>query len=101
MKYILLLLSVLLRAVSGAEIGWNVMGVVTAEEPCSAADEEALYEECVRDVAVTMGVDLDRRLELRGNRGLQQSNPCYSCCQKCNSAGNDCGCYPKGVRTYC
>mgnify|MGYP000270310540 CR=1 FL=1 len=96
MKYTLFLLAALLRAVCGADVSWNVMGVVTTEEPCSAADEEVFYDECVRDVAISMGADLtqNRRLELRGNRELQY-NPCSVCCSRCDN----CGCYPKG--TYC
>ena len=96
MKYALLLLA-MVGAVCGVELGWNVMGVTTIGDPCSAADEEVFYEECVEDVAVTMGVDLShRRLELRGNRDLQQSSTCSTCCQKC---GGECGCYPRG--TWC
>jgi hypothetical protein len=96
MKYALFLLA-MVGAVCGVELGWNVMGVTTIGEPCSTSDQEAFYEECVEDVAFSMGVDLSRRrLELRGNRDLQQSNVCSTCCQNC---GGDCGCYPKG--TYC
>jgi hypothetical protein len=96
MKYSLFLLAaIMLVTMCGAEIGWNVQGVVTTEEPCSAADEAVLYGECVQDVAAAMGVDLDRRLELRGNRELQQSNVCSRCCSRCR----DCECYPRG--TYC
>jgi hypothetical protein len=101
MNYILLLLAAMVGSAYGVELGWNVMGVTTIGEKCTEEAQEFFYEECVRDVAVTMGVDLDRRLELRGNRGLQQSDRCYSCCQNCISAGHECGCYPKGVRTYC
>jgi hypothetical protein len=100
MKYTLFLLAAWLSAVCGAEIGVRIQGIVTAEEPCSAAVEEALYEECVRDVAVSMGVVLDRRLELRGSRDLQTTGGvCGTCCQNCP----DCNCYPKGTFcfTYC
>jgi hypothetical protein len=98
MKYILFLLAAMLSlsAVCGAKIGARISGVVTAEEPCSDEVEEVLWEECVEGVAIDMGVDLSRRLELRGNRELQQSSMCTACCQKC---GGGCGCYPRG--TYC
>jgi hypothetical protein len=97
MKYTLLLLAALLHTVCGAEISASIQGVVTTEEPCSEAVEEVLYKECVEDVAVSMGVVLSRRLELRGNRELQsQPSHCYgACCQNCS----DCDCYPKGH--YC
>jgi hypothetical protein len=96
MKYTLLLLSALLHAVCGAELAASIQGVVTTEEPCSAAVEEVLYKECVEDVAVSMGVVLNRRLELRGNRELQQLSHCQGyCCARCEK----CNCYPRG--TYC
>jgi hypothetical protein len=98
MKYALFLLAAMLSlgAVCGAEIGARIQGVVTAEEPCSDGVEEVLWEECVEDVAISLGVDISyRRLELRGNRELQQANFCSSCCPECT----DCGCYPRG--TYC
>jgi hypothetical protein len=97
MKYVLFLLAVWLGAVCGAELGASIQGVVTTEEPCSEAVEEVLYKECVEDVAVSMGVVLSRRLELRGNRELQsQPSHCYGgCCAKCSN----CNCYPRG--TYC
>ena len=98
MKFSLFLLTAMLSlgAVCGADIGVKIQGVVTAEEPCSAAVEEVLWEECVEDVAISLGVDLSRRLELRGNRELQASSMCGACCQQC---GGDCGCQPRG--TYC
>jgi hypothetical protein len=95
MKYTLLLLAAMVCAVCGVEIGARIQGVVTAEEPCSDEVEEVLWEECVEGVAISLGVDLSRRLELRGSRELQ-SSVCSTCCQKC---GGDCGCYPRG--TYC
>ena len=97
MKYTLLLLAAMLGAVCGADIGAKIMGVVTTEEPCSASVEDVLWEECVEDVAISMGVDLSsRRLELRGDRELQ-GNPCSKCCAEC--ATGDCTCWPRG--TYC
>jgi hypothetical protein len=98
MKYTLLLLAAMFGAVSGTHIGAKIRGIVTTEEPCSAAVEEALWEECVEDVAISLGVDLSsRRLALRGNRELQDTNNCSKCCPECT--GSDCGCYPRG--TYC
>jgi hypothetical protein len=97
MKYALFLLAAMLGAVCGAEIGWNVEGVVTTEEPCLEAVQDFLYEECVQEVAILMDINLDRRLELRGNRELYQANACSKCCSRCNSG--DCGCAPRG--TYC
>jgi hypothetical protein len=96
MKYILLLLIAMIGAACGTHLGATIQGVVTTGEPCSAAVEEALYTECFESVAVSMGIVLSRRLELRGNRDLQTTgSTCGACCSKCA----DCACYPKG--TYC
>jgi hypothetical protein len=80
MKYALFLLAAMLSlgAVCGAQIDARIEGVTTAEEPCSLAVEEMLFEECVEDVAISLGVDLSRRLELRGNRELQVYH-CRAC----------------------
>jgi hypothetical protein len=96
MKSILLLLIAMIGAACGTHLGARIQGIVTSEEPCAAAVEEALYEECVEDIAVSMGIVLSRRLELRGNRDLQTTgSTCGTCCSKCA----DCNCYPKG--TWC
>jgi hypothetical protein len=48
MKYTLFLLAAMVGAVCGAELGVNIQGVTTiGDDPCSAGDEEVLYEECV------------------------------------------------------
>jgi hypothetical protein len=102
MKLTLLLLAAMIGAACGAELGAKIMGVTTIGDPCSASDEEILYEECVVDVAVAMGVNLSRRLELRGNRELQTGSTCNTCCQNCPSCIMS-DCYPLGTWcfTYC
>jgi hypothetical protein len=70
-NYTLFSLAAVFGAVCGTELGATIMGVTTGTDPCSADDEDVLYEDCVVDVAIAMGVNLSRRLELRGNRELQ------------------------------
>jgi hypothetical protein len=95
MNYSLFLLAIMVGAARAVELDWKVMGVTTIGDPCSAEDDQVLYEECVEDVAVAMGIgDLFRRLELRGNRGLDSCPP-----ECCGPDCPDCACYPKG--TYC
>jgi hypothetical protein len=92
---LILLTAMSLGTACGVELGWGVMGVTTMGEPCSVEDQEVIFEKCVDDVAVAMGVDLsNRRLELRGNRDL---SGCPSFC--CGSNCPDCNCYSKGH--YC
>jgi hypothetical protein len=97
MKYTLFLLAAVIGSVSGVELFWNVLGRTTIGEPCSAEAEELFYEECLEDVAISMGVNLSR-LELEGNRDLQsQKSVCSGGC--CPENCSNCNCYPKG--TYC
>jgi hypothetical protein len=93
--------------VGGAELGVKIQGVTTIGDPCSAGDEEVLYEECVWDVAVSMGFE-GRRLELSGNRELQTGSTCTTCCDEIPAdepcRDNGCAaCYPQGhwCYTYC
>jgi hypothetical protein len=99
MKYILFLLAAMFGTVDGVDIGAKIRGVTSMGESCSAEDELVLYKECVEDVAVSKGIDLSRRLELRGNRELQTGSMCGRCCDGCP----DCNCYPRGTWcfTYC
>jgi hypothetical protein len=84
MKYSLLLLAAaMVGVVCGAQLGAEIQGV-TEGSYCTEKVDQLLYNECVEDVAVSMGVVLSRRLELRGNREL---NPCSGC-------GS--GTYPRG-----
>jgi hypothetical protein len=78
MKVILVLLAAMIGAVCGEQIGAEIQGVTPGGSFCSDDDQEALYDECVKAVAVSMGVVLSRRLELRGNRELQ-TNHCSGC----------------------
>jgi hypothetical protein len=84
MKYIVFLLAALVGVVFGAELGAEIRGVTISESYCTEDEEQMLYQECVEDVAVSMGVVLSRRLELRGNRKLQ--------CGGCDADRT----YPKG-----
>jgi hypothetical protein len=79
MKYtaVLLLATFLVGAVCGAELGAEIQGVTTGGSYCTEEEQRIIYKECVEDVAVSMGVVLSRRLELRGNRELQ--NHCSGC----------------------
>jgi hypothetical protein len=102
MKSTLFLLAAIFSNVDGVDIGAKIRGVTSMGESCSEADEMVLYKECVEDVAVSMGVDLSRKLELRGNRELQSTgNKCGVCCDPQNCP--DCNCYPRGTWcfTYC
>jgi hypothetical protein len=78
MKVILVLLTAMIGAVCGEQLGAEIQGVTPGGSFCSDDDQEALYDECVKAVAVSMGVVLSRRLELRGNRELQ-TNHCSGC----------------------
>jgi hypothetical protein len=78
MKYTIFLLAAFLNVAIGAELGAEIMGVTTSESYCTEGEQEILYQECVEDVAVSMGVVLSRRLELRGDRELQW-NFCSGC----------------------
>jgi hypothetical protein len=67
-------------ALCGVEIGAKIWGSTVVGESCSAADEMVLlYKEYVEDVAVSIGFDLSRRLEIRGNRELQTGSKCGVC----------------------
>jgi hypothetical protein len=80
MKYtVLLLVTTIIGAVCGAELGAEIQGVTTSGTYCTEKEKQILYKECVEDVAVSMGVVLSRRLELRGNRDLQSFNHCSGC----------------------
>jgi hypothetical protein len=85
MKYIITLLAALFGAVCGAELGAEIQGVTISGNYCTEEQQHILYKECVEDVAVSMGVVLSRRLELRGNRELQ-----YGHCGGCGT-----GTYPR------
>jgi hypothetical protein len=100
-----------LGAVCGVQIGARIEGVTTAEEPCSLAVEEMLFEECVEGVAISLGVDLSRRLELRGNRELQvyhcsacepkhywRGSWCFTMCQSRRLTLTDEQAHPKGSK---
>jgi hypothetical protein len=78
MKYTLVLLAAMIATVCGAPLGAELQGV-TDGDSCSDAVIEELYETCVVDVAVALDLDVThtRRLELRGNRELQ--NLCRGC----------------------
>jgi hypothetical protein len=78
MKYTVFLLATLVGAVCGTELGAEIRGVTTSESYCTPEQDQILYQECVEDVAVSLGVVLSRRLELRGNRELQ-TNHCTGC----------------------
>jgi hypothetical protein len=67
MKCTLILLAALVGAVCGTELGAEIRGVTTSESYCTPEQEYVLYKECVEDVAVSLGVVLSRRLELRGS----------------------------------
>jgi hypothetical protein len=79
MRYTVFLLVTLVGAVCGAELGAEIQGVTTSGTFCTEEEQHLLYQECVEDVAVSMGVVLSRRLELRGNRDLQSFNHCSGC----------------------
>ncbi len=86
MKYILFLLAAIFSADRGASVGAEVMGVTNIDvEPCSKEDQDFFYQKCVLEVAVAEGVVLSRRLEVRGERGLQAGGTCSGCgtCPEC------------------
>jgi hypothetical protein len=78
MKYSLFFLAALVGAVRGAELGAEIQGVTTRGDYCTVDEDQVLYKECVEDVAVSMGVLLSRRRELRGNRELNFCSGCGS-----------------------
>jgi hypothetical protein len=86
MKCILALLAAMIGVVLGAQLGAEIQGLTDRGSACSVEQDHALYKECVEDVAVSMGVVLSRRLELRGSRELQ-----VNFCSGCGS-----GTYPRG-----
>jgi hypothetical protein len=100
MKYTLLLLVAMVGAVCGLQVGVQIVYKVGepsvdvvdpwTDPPCSTEEENIIYETCVVEVAKHLGVNLSRRLELRGDRELQ-----VSYCQSCYPGVN----YPRG--TYC
>jgi hypothetical protein len=76
MRYAFVLLALLVGTVSGDEIGAIITGFTADEDYCKPKVMDLLYEECVEDVAISLGASFpDRRLELRGSRRLQ--------CDKC------------------
>jgi hypothetical protein len=78
MKYTLTLLTAMVfDVVFGAQLGAEIQGVTDRGSSCTVEKDRALYKECVEDVAVSMGIVLSRRLELRGNRELV--NGCRGC----------------------
>jgi hypothetical protein len=88
MKYTLFLLAASVGAGCGAELGAEIQGVTTSGSYCTEEEQHILYQECVEDVAVSMGVVLSRRLELRGNRELL--NFCRGCGTATYPAGHWC-----------
>jgi hypothetical protein len=99
MKHILFLLAAILGAVGGVEIGAEVQGMATlGQRPCSAKDQDILYEDCVVKVAAGMGVVRSRRLELRGDRELKGT--CAGCgpCPECYPKGHFCFTWCKSYR---
>jgi hypothetical protein len=74
MRNTFLLLALFLGAVRGTHIDAEVQGVKLDENYCTPSVYDELYAECVVTTAEALGVVFDRRLELRGSRGLQ-----YSC----------------------
>jgi hypothetical protein len=94
MKRILYLLitAAMFGAVRGAEVGAEVQGLTNIDvDPCSTEDQVViLYQECVINVAVSLGLVLSRRLQVRGDRDLSVCSGCGSCPE----------CYPKGHFCY-
>jgi hypothetical protein len=90
MKCSLFFLAALVGAVRGAELGAEIQGVTTSGSYCTEEEQHILYQECVEDVAVSMGVVLSRRLELRGNRELPVLNFCSGCGTETYPAGHWC-----------
>jgi hypothetical protein len=95
----LFLLAAMVGTVFGVDIGWKIMGVTTIGEPCSEKVQEAIFQECVIDMGVSMGVvGPTRRLELRGNRELTTTG---STCGGCYPDGcSDGSCWPPGTWCY-
>jgi hypothetical protein len=81
MKCTLFLLAAMASAVCGIHLGAEIQGVTTIGDPCSEEVTAALYDECVVDEAIALGVPVThtRRLELRGSRELQTTNHCGAC----------------------
>jgi hypothetical protein len=95
MKFTLFLLAAMIGAVCGVEIGAEIVykvgepSDVVVDPPCSTEKENIIYETCVVEVAKRLGINLSRRLELRGGRELTTISLCSFCR----------GSYPRG--TYC
>jgi hypothetical protein len=79
MKCTLFLLAAMAGAVCGTHLGAEIQGVTTIGDSCSEEVTEALYDECVVDEAVALGVNVThtRRLGLRGSRELE--GECDAC----------------------
>jgi hypothetical protein len=72
MRYAFVLLALLVGTVSGDAIGARIEGFTSDGHYCESDVLDDLYEECVVDIAISLGASFpDRRLELRGNRRLQ------------------------------
>jgi hypothetical protein len=92
MKYTLFLLAAITGAACGSHLDARISGVTTIGDPCTTEVEEELYQVCVEDLFVSMGGELDRRLELRGSRRLScdlceeqhmwLGHWCFSNCQR-------------------
>jgi hypothetical protein len=73
----------------GCFVSWTLNPNIDVD-PCSTEDQEVFYQECVLDVAVSLGVVLSRRLQVRGDRDLNHRSGCGPCPE----------CYPKGHFCY-
>jgi hypothetical protein len=71
-----LLLALFVGAVRGGHLDAEVQGFKLNEDYCTTSVYDELYEECVVTTAEALGAVFDRRLELRGSRGLQSCSIC-------------------------
>jgi hypothetical protein len=71
MKYTLFLLAAIVGAGCGTHLDARIRDVTTSGDPCTQEQDQELYQVCVEDIFVSMGGELDRRLNLRsGEREL-------------------------------
>jgi hypothetical protein len=77
MKSTLFLLAAIVGAVCGTHLDARIRGVTTSGDPCTQEQDRELYQVCVEDIFVSMGGELDRRLNLRsGERKLPTCSQC-------------------------
>jgi hypothetical protein len=91
MKYTLFLLAAIVGAVRGTHLDARIRGVTTSGDPCTPEQDQELYQVCVEDIFVSMGGELDRRLELRG--GERKLPTCSQCEPYMFVAGHWCWTY--------